>query len=1137
MQQESTVGVPPSIGGVKLEAPPTRVGFVKRDAAWSLSAANGVSVPLSGGQFTAKLEDYSVSEAGVSAKGVVFMEIATLGRAGGNIDIVDNRIKHAELAFESPRFGFPEGNEVVAGNLQGSLLINDGGFEKANVGVALAVQTGQSMEQVGTFGVRFAKVGEEWKPAFEATVDPSVLARMKLGDYGQMRAFETALTPEGNFGAKGTFDVDMPYLGKLEGASLGYMQGVGFSAAAAIPITSELMSGTLAFEYNAGKVTLGGKGKFTPPGLEPFDGELEIGTERIRVKVDPKQDILKLKFGTSILSGSVQELLYDRKTGAFAGQLRIGGELPMVGEVSGEAALGNASDPSAPFVQRAALRFKNSQLALPNTKKPVVKGTIGGELSYGHSGVEGNLFGQRLELTAPGVGEGAQLSFEGAYKAGLPEGKLTFVEGKKPPGAIAHLEALTGQLDRTGAFRAAGAVALDVGGVKASLAASIDDEGFGIASQNIQFGKPGDRFWARDVAVSYKSTDGLALSGRGGLQVGGLDATLDLVYAAANGGGKRLSAEASVSKTLYTGGGTKEVAAPGLGPLNFLVLPILPGLLDLYGTAQAEAKLVYNLQNIDLTGKGKVLGLDLGTGDFDSFALAPSITGGLVVDLVGGPSFGLMAGVLGAWAAYAKGTVGFMVGGRARMNPRIDGLLQYRKGGELTGGASLEFPLIMSAVGIPTVSAELGLFGGRLKKAVRGQLDEMVLMEPRQIMNLQLGLGALGKAGAPQSLEGLVPTDPLSGPRTSVMPRGASIDVSDKKKAPEKFSADERSIAGKAGDTDLAAHKGLFSLDDARKALVNKVTDLRDFIASAYDALTAIGSRLKKLAAGKIDEARFKIEQTAAWVGDCFGFNTHEAKRAVFDFDSLEDIPHLDRYEGLSTELERIRKHQESTYERDVETEKQTSTTKNALVGGMIGVGGMGLLGASQSGGEDSGKTLGMLAVAGVVAVGSYLVYSSLDDKAQRAGDRVKSKKLTGQMQPALEEDIRKAKEGDERTERLATVEFAKLMMGYAVASVLKAMQPSGESSVWETIRVERSRNALLKKAFLGTTGNMNLFWKQAPTEHLVAWKEFLVTCLGYGEGEVTALANEVLQTYWSGWVGGWGNTIRTNFKKAGIET
>ncbi len=1135
LQQESTVGMPPSIGGVKLEAPPTKVGFVKRDAAWSLTAANGVSVPLTGGQFTAKLDDYSVSELGVSAKGVVYMEIATLGKAGGNVEIVDNRIKHAELAFERPRFGFPEGNEVVAGNLQGSLLIDDGGFEKANVGVAMSVQTGQAMEPVGTFGVRFAKVGDAWKPAFEATVDPSVLARMKLGDYGQMKAFESALTPEGAFSARGTFDVDLPHLGKLQGATLGYAQGVGFTAGAEVPMTNDLMTGSLAFEYNAGKVTLGGKGKFTPPGLEPFDGELEVGTEKVRVKVDAKQDVLKLKLGDSTLNGSIEELLYDRKTGAFAGRLRISGHLPMVGEVSGEAALGHASDPTAPFVQSAGLRFKNSQVALPNAKSPVVKGTLSGGLTYSHTGVDGTVSGTGLELQAPGVGEGAQLAFEGAYKAGVPEGKLSFVEGKKTEGSIAHLVALSGHLDRTGKFSAAGAVGLEVGGVKADLAATIDDSGFGIAGQNIQVGAPGDRFWARDLAVSYTSVGGLAMSGRGGLQVGGLEASLALVYAAGKGGGKRLSAEATVMKTLFTGGGAKEVGLPGLGPLSFLVLPILPGLLDLYGTAAAEAKLVYDLKNIDLTGSGRVLGLDLSTGDFESFALAPSITGGLVVDLVGGPSFGLMAGVLGGWAAYAKGTVGFMVGGRARMNPRVDGMLNYRKGGELTGGASLEFPVIMSAVGIPTVSAEVGLFGGRLKKDVKGQLDEMVLMEPRQIMNLQLGVGALSKPGSPQSLEGLVPTNPLAGPRTSVMPKGAEIDVSDKKKAPEKFSADERSIAGKAGDTDLAAHKGLFSLDDARKALVNKVTDLRDFIASAYDALSAIGTQLKKLALGKIEEARFAIERTAAWVGECFGFNTTEAKRAVDDSESLEKVPKLDRYEGLIAELEQIRKHQSETLEEDKHSEKEaTSGMNGALATGLLAGAGLGVLGTTESGDDTTGKLLafGIFALAGV---GAGLIYSSNKDKEQRAGEKIQSKRLTNQMTPAIKEDVRKAATGSNPEERVATVKFAHLMMHCAVAPVLTKLQPLEGCTVWETLNCDESGHDALLTSFVATSGNMNQFWKQAKVEEIVVWKDFMMKALGKSESQVKAVAKRILQTYWSGWVGGWGNTIRDNFNKAGV--
>ncbi|MFO0744215.1 MAG: hypothetical protein U1F43_00885 [Myxococcota bacterium] len=1135
LNQSSSAGLPNAVGGVSLKSPPTKVGFVNRDGAWSLSAANGVTVPFEGGQFTAKLEDYSVSDLGISAKGVLFMDAGHIGRAGGNVTIQDNIVKQAELGFERPQVSWPESNAFVGGQLEGGLKIKDGSMDEARVGMKLSVRTSMAeLEPVGTFQVRFAKVGDVWNPAFEAIVDESVVSRMKLGDYGQMRHFETNLTPEGLVGATGRFDIELPKLGKLENAELGYQQGVGLKAAVKVPMENKLMQGDLSFEYLGGKVTIGGKGKFSPPGLQPFDGELEVGTQRIKIKVDPKQDILNVKFGDSTLTGSVEELFYDRTTGAYAGRMRMAGKLPIVGDVSGEASLGNSGDPEAPFVNRVALRFKNPEFALPE-KNPAIKGKLGGELSYGPKGVGGTILGQDLKLDVPGVGEGAELAFEGSYNDGVPSGLLVLKAGKKAPGSFVHLHELGGKLEKDGSFAAAGKLSVDVGSAHADLAARVDDQGFAVAAQNISFGEPGkDRFWGSDIAVGYDSALGLYLRARRPARQAASRPAWKLDYSAAKAGGKKtLSAEATVSKVLYAGSGTKNVPLPGLGPFTFLVAPIIPGFLDIFGEVAAEASLAYNLSDIVLDGKANVLGLDLATGAFESASLAPTVRGGVVVDLMGGPSFGLLAGVGGGWAAYAKGTVGFMVGGRARMHPRIDGLLTYSQG-KLSGGASLAFPLYMSAVGIPKVAAEVGIFGGRFKKRIEGQLDEIMLMEPRQIMNLQAGMGALAEPGGPKDLAGAVPSNPLQGPRGSSVPKGVEIDTSTKKEAPSKFSDDERAIAGKAGDTDLKAHKGLFSLDDARVALTNNLTSIKDFISSSYDALKAIGGYLVGIAGSQVAKAKVSLQRTADWVATSFGYDVEAAKRAVFSKSKLDEVEHIDEYEGLKSELELIRKHHAEHHDDNEKLAKGSSTGERVAMGlGVVGVGAL-MLGGKGSDSDSDGK--GALLMLGIAMIGGGLLMGVMSGGDSSAKERLKAEKHALSMAEALNKDIELAQGGDDKAERMAIVGMAKLAMVYAAAPILKLLRPARPGqTVWDAWKDGSGKREAMRAAMLETGGNINEFWKTATPDELQAWKAFLVECMGYSTSQIAFLAEAITRTYYSGWVGGWGNKVRENFQAVGI--
>lgn len=1131
------VPMPEVIAGVELKGKPMQLGFAQETAGtWALTSANTSTLPFEGGRFSVQLTSYKMGPGGLSAKGSVFAEIDLLGRAGGTAEIANSKLKDAELGFESNRVALPQDGPIVEAGLKGKAAIKNGAFNGAEIAADASafLQPGKAT-RLGAVTFKVEKVGAEWVPTFTLDVDPGLLTEAKLFEIVELLGLKLERGRDKTFGISGDLKVDIPGLGELQGGKVGFNGTKGLHGEATGMVATDALQGQVTAGYSSklGPHVDAKKMRVAVPGLEPFEAGISYGKNELAFAVGPDVDVVKVTFGAYELRGGLQSLRYNTKSGAYVGVGVLRGELPVVGQVSG---LLKAAGGKGLSIERAELRASRKDLAIPGAK-PVIQGPFSGNLAYEKGKVTGGVTGTALKLNAPGLGEGATLSFAANYAEGGVSGSLELNDPGANEGYV-KLKSLKAAIDDKGDFSGAATAGLDVAGVSGDLTGRLDKDGLAIEGTGISYESP--RVKGTIARAGYHPTQGVYLEASASAELSpGLIGTGSIKYPGTGGGKKSVDADIGIENLeLMKGGGRRERDLLNIPGVLFPLLALPPVPIVVYAELAAKAKLAYGFDPLVMNGKAAVQGLDLSTGRFKSASLAPTLTGGVSVTLQGGPSLGLVASLIHPWAAYVKGAADFQIGGTAALKPKLAGLLQFGEDG-LSGGGALKMPLILSAQAMPSISVEVGMLNGYLAKKFPLSFGPFPLMKPKRIFELSLDFGSLGdKAG---SLADQLP-DGTALPEASTPDASQqTMDTTTTQPGPQLVSGDKAPVHGEPSAGDLAAAQGPFNLAGEMKALlIEKVQGVKSWAVEKWETVKAVLNGIKDLAvntaklakagaqkligtaAAVINAGALTTEAVVAWISRSYGGNVDAALKAIEFSDNIFGVRSLQALSeaGIPEAFQKLEELMLAEYEKRKSDDVSWETFRGAFYVTTFGA--------------------GLFADALLTSIYEGFTHSRAKRKEQDSA-AMRMGAIREGVDKGLEE-LSKVKPGSrEWIQGEAGIELARVMAIYGVDNVLKHLDVSGMrySEDYEELGHERlsvgaamqqNKSAILRA--LEAEGQVREVWKTGDPQHIKAIDD----CLVRAYAMTTKPMFQRIANSFSGMVGvGWFSAVKEQFVAAHV--
>ncbi|MGB8647424.1 MAG: DUF4157 domain-containing protein [Anaerolineae bacterium] len=893
LKHQTTASIPDPLNKGKSLAlsVPMDLSFERKGENW-VFARRGVSAAIEGvGSVSGEVLDYAVGEAGVSAKGKLNIEVDKLGRATALMELVDNKFKALEFAYQSKRFQMPTENPFISGMLDGNLIVEDAKFKNADINADLQVHTAYLNE-----GQPFAlksnvRILPNW--VFEvSTLEPIKKVVLKK-DYLSVEnlAFKRSGGGEVEFTGKG--QAWLPYLETVE-AVFAY-KGDKFS------LVTPGKVGKSPFTVEGFEVAgdergwrMGGLALIENiPTVGPLKARLYLGRQKLGLGFEGQDGMAPLNLPG--VAGKAKFAWLEYEEGAF----NAAGDVAVKFPIGGSAA--SAFKMTKSKIAEAKLQLKSGeQIGIP-TQDPFVKGTYSGGAVYGNNKLAVDMAGKMdFDLSRLGSKEKPKLDFKLGYDsvAGLvgevkgagrigsylaledfrlalepKEVQKNIQEGQQQPPSEPKTEVGSGDKAPTAEFervlKGGGLLKVDFGEHGGGgIGLLYEDKKFKFLKGTVKV--KGERFKGEGSA-SYSTDDGLELDMQAEAQLSegedGIKAKGRMTYGKAKGGEKQ-SGEQEKGKGDDPKQGRlaiepfhvlkpKDVYTKTLFDYPGLTFPVASiGLGSIYGKAGAKGEFAFGSQGVQLGGEVGLTNVDFKKNTYDEAYAFLDVKGGIRAELRGGPSLGVGAMILTDGFASVEGGANFMLKGMAALKANSRVTVVYDQSRKPKGNFKLDLPLILElrAQAEPYVKYNV-LFGLLKDEKPYSKLPEVQVMKPKELLKLPIEFGNL-KPGAPKELDKLTPSK--SDLKDTTDKPTQDEPVQEVTKPWERVPTEK----GEPGTT--LPNTDPIELSHVLNRIKDRLKPLGQMIQRQWERVKAIGQRIGNMAASA---ARALREGASTWGG------------------------------------------------------------------------------------------------------------------------------------------------------------------------------------------------------------------------------------------------------------------------------
>jgi Domain of unknown function (DUF4157) len=517
--------------------------------------------------------------------------------------------------------------------------------------------------------------------------------------------------------------------------------------------------GTASLGWNGADWTFAGQATVEAgviKGVEKFTAKIGYDSGKWTLGVDVLT--IKQQIKAVTLTGKLLGVRYDVDKGDFSGMAQLEADLGLFGTANAEATIEHNKLTHATFSYNSPL-LKYP----PKSGKPVIKGTVGGTITYEDGKLSGKIQGS-AGISVPALeklaGEGGLgLAVDGEIH---PDGSFSGSIATQSPiklGKHFEIPSMACKIEEDGSvvgdfrIKVVDFKFLD----KTELGLRIDKNGITVkdAAANVKFGSEQDKVHG-SIDVAYSDAAGLAVTGSLSVKIKeGMVATGKLAYNSKTG---LIDAELKVDEiTLLNHGPVKKT----LFEFSKQIPLIAVFGLGVYLEIGFDLNFKYQF-DLRLAPKVTLDGLDPSDFSYKKVAADIELRGLLSADLEAIPKVGLGLFALSPSLLRGGGGVMIPITGSAKLVPRAKVHLEYDSNGGVNGDAEMDLALTFGIKGSVKPYANISLLDGVWDKEWKGDsLADFEIMPPKELFNFQLNLGGDLKKQEPQIPE--KPSAPKAG--------------------------------------------------------------------------------------------------------------------------------------------------------------------------------------------------------------------------------------------------------------------------------------------------------------------------------------------------------------------------------------